>query len=127
MNKFTNKQEYLEYRKQWKHDYKLLSEKIRDFKYMKKIHQQVTSPIWSKFRADSTYTYPIALKTIDDDLLTHEQYQSLFKKHSLKHNYGVFVIDRLKKQATDMLLELKEAKIEAQRQYLTSKQLSVCL
>jgi hypothetical protein len=37
MNKFTNKQEYLAYRKQWKHDYKLLSEKIRDHKQMKRL------------------------------------------------------------------------------------------
>lgn len=77
--KFTNKEEYLAYRSNWKAEYKQLSKDIRTLKAeMRESGHQIT---WSEF--------------------------SQLKK--------------LKINATEMLEALKQAKIEAQNQYLASK------
>lgn len=128
MNKFTNKQEYLAYRTQWKSDYKQLSQKIRDYKWMKTQYQRFASPIIAKYNQNyHTFSYTDAMKQINDVLFTNEKYSELFKKYELKQHYQVFYVDGLKMTATKMLLELKEAKIEAQRQYLAEKQSTVCV
>lgn len=127
MNKFTNKQEYLAYRTQWKLDYKQLSQKIRDYKWMKKQYQRFASPIIAQYNQNyHTLSYTEVMKQINDILFTNEKYTELFKKYELKQYYQVFYMDGLKITATQMLLELKEAKIEAQRQYLAEKQSTVC-
>jgi len=77
--KFTNKEEYLAYRSNWKAEYKQLSKDIRTLKAeMRESGHQIT---WSEF--------------------------SQLKK--------------LKTNATEMLDALKQAKVEAQKQYLASK------
>lgn len=77
-SQFKNKEEYLQYRKDWKAEYKQLSKDIRVQKYY--IRGQHTP-------SSSDY----------------------------------YELHRLRTTATCMLEELKQAKEEAQRQYLASK------
>lgn len=123
MNKFTNKQEYLAYRTQWKSDYKQLSQRIRDYKWMRKHYTRVAAPLLN----DATLNYITASNKINEALNNNERYSKLFKHYDLKQHYQTFYLYGLKTIATQMLLELKEAKIEAQRQYLAEKQSTVCV
>jgi len=75
---FSTKQQYLNYRTEWKFSYKSLSIEIRNFK--REIHASCHHITWS-------------------------EYSQLLK---------------LKLKATEMLQELKEAKILAQEQYQAS-------
>jgi len=95
MKKFTfnSKETYLQYRAIWKQRYAALSQVIRDLKYCRK---------YSSIGTD--------------------RYNEIKKQHETV--YGFFAQHlawRYRQQAAAMLVELKEAKEEAQRQYLESK------
>ena len=93
--KFKGKDEYLQYRAQWKQDYAQLSANIRDFKFCRK------SP-----------TTIAALGQTD-------RYERVKKAHSNQWGFWPSSLAwRGRKEAAAMLDELKLAKIEAQRQYL---------
>ena len=94
---FTNKETYLAYRSNWKAQYKELSQQIRDYKFC----------IWF-----------VSLKR--EDRITPER-EERFQKITAKYGNRFYYVHSLKKQATAMLEELKEAKQEAQRQYLAEK------
>ena len=96
MTTFNSKETYLAYRSNWKAEYKQLSQTIRDCKFCR----------WFE-----------SLK--NPDRITPE----LTEKYKSKLNSATqsYYIHSLKAQATAMLAELKEAKVEAQRQYLASK------
>jgi hypothetical protein len=94
---FTNKQEYLAYRSNWKAQYKELSQQIRDYKFCR----------WF-----------VSLK--NPARITPEL-EEQFKKIVAKHGNRAYYVYPLKRKATSMLQELKESKIEAQRQYLATK------
>jgi hypothetical protein len=96
--KFQGKDEYLQYRKQWKHEYAQLSADTRDFKFCRK-----------------------SLNTIAK-LGQTDRYNRVKSKHSNQFGFwpeGLAFKNRHK--ATAMLEELKAAKIEAQRQYLSAR------
>lgn len=95
--KFTNKEEYLAYRSNWKAEYKELSQQIRDYKFCR----------WF-----------VSLK--NPKRITSEL-EERFKKLVAKHGNRFYYVYPLKQKATAMLAELKEAKQEAQRQYLATK------
>lgn len=95
--KFTTKEEYLQYRKDWKEEYKQLSQHIRDFKFAR----------WYQSLGEKR-------QNLDGDRRLEE-----IKKKYRTDYFGVW---GLKVKATSMLEELKFAKKEAQRQYLASKQ-----
>jgi len=126
---FTTKQEYLTYRSEWKKKYNELSQSIRDMKFVRKIHAQIFSKaekIINEQGAKSNYYRE--LWDIQEGLLkelreTHERYSLIFNKYKDKN--GIIrwysLIDEYRKSATQMLEELKLAKIEANRQYLASK------
>lgn len=79
--KFTNKEEYLQYRKEWKAEYKQLSNEIRENKKDMK------------------------------DVMRHNEYAGGIQSCLIRQRY----------EATTMLEQLKDAKAEAQRQYLSDK------
>ena len=99
--KFTNKEEYLAYRSNWKAQYKELSQQIRDAKFCHWFH---------------------SLKREDRIKSAQAHYDSI---SSVACDW--YSIYKMKKQATAMLEELKEAKVEAQRQYLASKEKDVVM
>lgn len=92
--KFTNKEEYLAYRSNWKAQYKSLSQDIRNAKFCQwycSLGEKRTTPqLTARYEEIKGYTH--------------------------------WSIPTLKFQARNMLEELKLAKVEAQRQYLASKQ-----
>ena len=96
---FTNKETYLAYRSAWKANYKQLSQQIRDFKFAHWYQQPL--------RADRR------IPALD------ARYEQICKQYKTNcfYTYG------LKQKATSMLVELKLAKQEAQRQYLVSKEI----
>lgn len=100
--KFTTKQEYIDYRKNWKAQYKELSQKLRDIKF---IHRAINFGK-ERFTAD----VEAKLKNL---LIKYNP-----TKTPISWNWE---IARSKITATNMLAELKESKIEAQNQYLASK------
>lgn len=97
-NKFTNKEEYLAYRSEWKDEYKQLSQHIKDFKFA----------LWYQKLGDKRKT-PLMKVRFED---IKKVYKTDF-----------FYVWGLKKRATSMLMELKHAKVEAQRQYKEAKNL----
>lgn len=97
-SKFTNKEEYLQYRKDWKAEYKQLSQQIRDAKFCR---------WYASIRRQ--------------DRMTPER-DERWAKISGKTDYSYWAIKTLKVQATNMLDVLKESKQEAHQQYLAGKQ-----
>ena len=94
--KFTTKEEYLAYRSDWKAHYKELSQQIRDAKFCR----------WF-----------CSLKR-EDRIKPHLAH---FQTIGHKTDWTYWSIYKMQCNATTMLAELKEAKEEAQRQYLAAK------
>jgi len=127
---FTTKQEYLTYRCDWKKKYNELSESIRDMKFVRKIHAQIFSKsekIMNKRGAKSNYYRELwdLQEGFQKELReTNERYSLVFNKY--KDVNGIIrwysLINEYRKTVTQMLEELKLAKIEANRQYLVSKE-----
>ena len=126
--KFNTKEEYLQYRKDWKAEYKQLSQTIREYKWMMKEYNRM----WNK--AMIAHGNPYALSWYDtrwyDTQVTGQfwNYFHLLEKENEKYQIirkryeqGKKWIGYYQENATAILEELKEAKLEAQRQYLVSK------
>ena len=90
---FTTKDGYLQYRSQWKEQYRQLSADIRDFKFCRK-HSSIGT----------------------------DHYERIKKAHSTQFGFWPQTLAWAgRKKATEMLEELKLAKVEAQRQYLAAR------
>lgn len=111
--KFTNKKEYLQYRKDWKNEYKQLTETIRDLKWMRKEYSRAASYAWINTKGKFPDMY-ICIKEY-----LNQQPRHIYLTNKYKGNPKW--IEDYKKDATIMLEDLKLAKQEAQRQYLLSK------
>jgi len=99
---FTNKEEYLAYRSNWKAQYKELSQQIRDLKFCRGFPQ-----------AKRFENY--AGKNV-------ERYREIEKRLFNNPNTCVeWKLSEKRDKAFCMLEELKEAKVEAQRQYLAAQ------
>jgi hypothetical protein len=97
---FTNKEEYLAYRSNWKAEYKQLSQDIRDLKFCRSF------PMANRFQNPKNV----------------ERYREIEKRLFNNPNTCVeWKIEQYRNKATAMLLELKEAKQKAQDQYLVAK------
>ena len=95
---FNSKEEYLQYRTDWKRRYAALSQDIRDLKLCRKSTESIK-----------------ALGQV-------ERYERTQKK--FKNQFGFFpqsLCVYYRAKATEMLLERKESKAESQRQYLAKK------
>ena len=114
--KFTNKEEYLQYRKDWKEEYKQLSETIRDYKWMRKEWSRACNIAQSKVKKESNY-----YDHVGEILKQSPRYVHLKEKYKNDRKW----LEQYQTQATEMLTELKLAKQEAQRQYLVAKQQKV--
>ena len=117
---FKTKEEYLQYRKDWKAEYKELSQRIRE----KRILQKDNSRIFNKAVLETGTTWGDGLWRLveyltDDKKKTDPKYKELTEKYTGDRKW----IELYSKDATLMLLELADAKVEAQRQYLASKNL----
>lgn len=99
---FNSKETYLAYRSEWKAEYKNLSTEIRALRLADRFHQR---------------------KTFAHLALTDAEERCLADALKLC-DLGSLSFNRLNrsKRATAMLAELKEAKAEAQRQYLARKE-----
>lgn len=96
---FTNKKEYMAYRSNWKAEYKELSQQIRDLKFCR--------------------AFPTANRF--EDPKNVERYREIEKRLFNNVNTSVeWTLYEKRNKATYMLEQLKEAKVEAQRQYLAS-------
>lgn len=117
MNTFTfnSRESYLAYRSEWKAKYAEISETIREKKWMQKEYSRACS----KARIETEGKWPEYYNRIRAILAANPRYVHLEQKYK---NDGRWIA-QLKKQATEMLEELKAAKQEAQRQYLASREL----
>jgi hypothetical protein len=99
---FNSKETYLAYRAAWKAEYKRLSAEIRALRLADRFYQR---------------------KTFAHLALTDAEERCLADALKLC-GPGSLTFNRLNrsKRATEMLAELKEAKLEAQRQYLARKE-----
>lgn len=95
MTKFTfnSKETYLQYRSAWKQSYAALSQTIRDLKWCRKLSSEGT-----------------------------DRYTATKLQHGTSWGFWPQSLAwRKRQEATARLAELKEAKQEAQRQYLANK------
>lgn len=98
MNTFNNKETYLAYRSEWKAKYKELSQNIRDLKFCR--------------------AFPQAKRFEDYAGKNVARYREIEKRLFNNANTCVeWKLEEYRRKATGMLEELKDAKIEAQRQY----------
>ena len=102
---FNSKETYLAYRSAWKAEYKNLSLEIRTLRLADRFYQR---------------------KTFGHVALTHGEERCIADTLRLC-GPGSLSFNRLNrsKRATEMLTELKEAKVEAQRQYLARKEAQI--
>jgi hypothetical protein len=114
---FKTKEEYIQYRKNWKEEYKQLSEIIREKKWMIKEYQRAYNKAYIETRKDS-YFYNECFKRAEEILKDNKLYQNLEGKYKNDKKW----VELYRKEARDMMEELKLAKLEAQRQYLASKE-----
>jgi hypothetical protein len=97
---FTNREEYQQYRTEWKDMYAALSQNIRNAKFC----------AWYNRLGPKRQTKEL-----------NHRFDAL--KHWHGATYYSILVDI--HQASAMLLELKAAKVEAQRQYLAEKEAAV--
>ena len=115
---FKTKEEYLQYKKDWKSEYKELSQTIRE----KKILHKKNSRIFNKAVSEKGWgdgLWRMVEFFTEDKKKTDPKYKELVEKYKDDRRW----VENLSSEATMMLEELKESKMEAQRQYLASKNL----
>ncbi len=113
---FTNKEEYLAYRSAWKTEYKQLSQTIKERKWL---HSKIAS-MANKANLEVGMDYPNINKYFDYIKMLSDE-DKTYSEIRAKQNWKISK-EKLSVTATKMLKELKLAKIEANRQYLISKQ-----
>jgi hypothetical protein len=109
-NKFTTKDEYLAYRAEWKADYKRLSVDIRNAKLSSK--DGARNPLTYK-RDEKGVGSWVHSKPVTEQEAARSDAWKVAKEH-----WGSWCLSPI---ATAMLEELKQAKLEAQQQYLKQK------
>lgn len=119
--KFTTKEEYIQYRKDWKEEYMTLSQTIRDYKLIRALRNRSCGKAMQMIGGTLTYDnvnnyFRCAEQNIKEDT----QLQSLLEKYK---NSKKTLLELLQKDARTMMDELTNAKIESNKQYLVSKQL----
>lgn len=113
---FTNKEEYLQYRKDWKLDYLKLNQIIKD----KKISIKEFNRSYNKAKCILHDTPFQSFTGILRDLLDNNL--QLIKVNKIHNNHpGWDSVLILKKEATEMLKELRQSKCHAQELYLKNK------
>lgn len=118
--KFTTKEEYLQYRKDWKEEYMTLSQMIRDYKTIRNLRNKACGKAMQMIGGVLSYDnvnkyFRCAEQNIKEDAYL----QSLIEKYKDKKTW----LEKQRKEAKEMMQELTDAKIEANKQYLSSKQL----
>ena len=103
---FNSKETYLTYRSAWKADYKRLSTEIRTLRLGDRFHQRSRHPHLALSPAEQRYIADAA---------------ALCESAQLDSALAAFHRHRRGARATEMLAELKEAKADAQRQYLANQ------
>ena len=113
---FTNKEEYLAYRSNWKAEYKALSQTIRERKWLHSRYSTIANKANLEVGMDyqNINRYFDYLKLLSDE-------DTKYKEIRAKQNWRISK-EKLSLTATVMLQELKNAKKEANRQYLEQKQ-----
>lgn len=120
--KFTTKEEYLQYRKDWKEEYIALSQTIRDHKTIRNLRNkacgkamQMIGGILSYDNVNKYFRYT------EQNLKEDIQLQSLMGKYKDVKTW----LETQRTEASLMMEELTNAKIEANKQYIASKNLVV--
>lgn len=113
---FTNKEEYLAYRSNWKAEYKALSQTIRERKWLHSKYSTFANKAKLEVGIDyyNINRYFNYIKMLSDEDKTYSEIRT-------KQNWRISK-EKLSFTATLMLAELQLAKEEAQRQYLERKQ-----
>lgn len=110
-----NKEEYLTYRVNWKIKYRELTQQIRDLKWMNKEYSRACN---AAFKAHSGVSdYRKRSEFVQKYLTENKKYQELLKKWNIQP----YFIGDLREKATIMMADLKQAKVDAQEAYLTSR------
>jgi hypothetical protein len=104
--RFNSKETYLAYRSAWKAEYKKLSTEIRTLRLGDRFHQRSRHPLLALSPAEHRYVAGAG---------------ALCESPEFDSAVAAFHRHRRSARATEMLVDLKEAKAEAQRQYLASK------
>lgn len=116
--KFTTKEEYLQYRKDWKEEYMALSQIIRDKKWMRREYAKINAKALRQVGGGQN-EYLKLCATINTLIADNEKYSKLNEKYK---NDRIW-LEKQREEAKTMMEELSDSKIEANRQYLASKQL----
>jgi len=105
---FNSKETYLAYRSLWKAEYKKISGEIRTLRLGDRLHQR------------KTFGH-LALTESEEGIITAAMKVESPETGPVQPSIFDYVRRRRSLRATEMLAELKEAKLEAQRQYLARK------
>jgi len=112
---FNTREEYIQYRKNWKDKYLILSNIIRDHKLMRKYTNQACSLALSMIGGRLYYNNISSyFRNVENNKLENVKLQKLYNKYK---NSKKQLID-YQKDARNMMEELTNAKIEANKQYI---------
>ena len=114
---FKTKEEYMTFRNEWKEEYKKVSTTIRNLRYMAKEESRACNIAQPLNRYGSFPQYYDKIKEI---LGKNDHYQKLLK-WSNDSSYKSYYVKKYTAIATEMLENLKQAKVESQKQYLLHK------
>ena len=128
---FNSKATYLAYRSVWKAEYKQLSVEIRTLRLAERFYQRklalsarqtATAPQSAQSAPEAKQKPVLTGESFGLIVLTEgeERWLAAAQKICLPALFGCNRMKR-SKRATEMLVELKQAKLEAQRQYLARK------
>jgi len=128
---FNSKETYLAYRSAWKAEYKQLSTEIRTLRLTERFYQRKLA-LSTRQEATATQEVQSASEAKPKPVLTgdlsglvilsegEERWLAAAQKLCVPALFGCNRLQR-SKRATEMLADLKEAKLEAQRQYLARR------
>lgn len=115
-DKFKTKEQYLQFRFEWKRRYKKLSDTIRNYKWMRREGDRMWNTANIECRPyENKYYYWVELGKKNDK----------YSKISAEYREGGWPVKYYSELATAMLEELKLAKVRAQEQYMAQKNIAV--
>lgn len=125
---FTTKEEYLQYRKDWKEEYKNLTGQIRFQRKLQKSYNKMMSKATLECgpKIRGNWNNEIARnKRLKELISLNKEWNELYNKYGTSPYYENLFFKNDSLLAREMLEELKVAKQKSHEQYLQQKELTV--
>jgi hypothetical protein len=110
---FTTKETYLQWRSDWKARYKLISQNIRDLKFIRREYCRAQAATQKEYQSG---TYPVP----DFSTVLYKKLHDVPGYDAAAKRVQRLGLESQRDEARTLLFVLKQAKVEAQCQYLAA-------